>query len=1038
MTVVELTPLVGREAELDSLAAAAAHGREGAGRLVVVAGEAGIGKTRLCDELAARARLAGMRVAWVACSEDGGLPALHPLSELCRQLGVPIEAIGAEGASAVARDRFVGELAGLLRAGAATDAAVLVIDDLQWADPDTCGILGALAPMVRTMSLLIVVTVRDAPGASMVPEPMRRHGTMLRLEGLAPSQLQVLAELARGPDVGPDVGARLHRWTRGNPLFASEFLHQLDSPSDLSDASLRVPPTVRALLDERLEALGDDVRDLLRTAAVAGVVFDVALVAAASERDPSDVLGAVAVAVGAGVALEAQPGVFRFAHPLFRRVLLDDLGVARRSAIHRRLGDALASAHRHGDAAWLSAVASHYLAAGPAGTAGRAVVYGQQAAAAAFRSFAYDRAAELYRQVLDADILEPGHADRIALLLDAGRAVIAAGDLQGGRSLLLTVADLARPAARPSDLAAAALSLGGSGFEIELFDRVQIALLEESYATLPPTDAALRSRVASRLSVALSLTDDTEERRRALADEAVRLATSAADDAALASALAARCDVAAGPEHVAERRNDAQQIVRLAQRRGELDAELLGRRLEVVAAFEAGDMTGVDAAVAGFARLADLLARPQYEWYVHLWRAARAIMRGRVAEHATEIATAEALGRAAGSVNCDILTMAQRWFASLEVGEPDQAIAMADARVPAGRWSEMGPQMLPLEVGRRAIAGRRAEARAVLDAGMPSMQRAGRDAEWLTMVAQVGVLAVELDARAHLPWIYDALLPYAEVWSLDGIGAYSHGPVHRQLGVVAAALGEESTAAEHFDAALGSNVRAGADLLVARTLLDRGRSLHDAVALGEASDRYGALGIEVAAAGASTTATDVPARASAGTFRRTGDSWQVGFAGTVVTLRDAKGLRDLATLLGRPGREVAALDLASPGGAVVVTAAGPAIDDQARRAYQRRIIELEHELDAADAAADTTRSARLAAERDALVDQLTAAYGLGGRDRRAGSSAERARTAVTARLRDAIRRIEEHHPAAGRHLARSVRTGTFCSYDPEQPVDWQL
>jgi hypothetical protein len=115
---------------------------------------------------------------------------------------------------------------------------------------------------------------------------------------------------------------------------------------------------------------------------------------------------------------------------------------------------------------------------------------------------------------------------------------------------------------------------------------------------------------------------------------------------------------------------------------------------------------------------------------------------------------------------------------------------------------------------------------------------------------------------------------------------------------------------------------------------------------------------------------------------------------------------------------------------------GEVIDAQARSAYRQRLRELEEAAAEADTAADIERSARVAAERDALVEALTQAYGLGGRVRRAGSAAERARTAVTARIRDAIRRIGEAHPDLGRHLARSVRTGTFCSYEPEEPTRW--
>jgi hypothetical protein len=174
------------------------------------------------------------------------------------------------------------------------------------------------------------------------------------------------------------------------------------------------------------------------------------------------------------------------------------------------------------------------------------------------------------------------------------------------------------------------------------------------------------------------------------------------------------------------------------------------------------------------------------------------------------------------------------------------------------------------------------------------------------------------------------------------------------------------------------------------------------------------------------------------------------YRGREIRMRDSKGLRDLHALLARPGTAVAALDLAAaPGARRAGAPAGPdvlhppsdtgeVIDAQARAAYRQRLRELDEAAAEADAAVDIERSARIAAERDALVAALTEAYGLGGRVRRSGSVAERARTAVTARIRDAIRRISEAHPELGRHLARSVRTGTFCVYEPDQPVRWSL
>jgi hypothetical protein len=171
-------------------------------------------------------------------------------------------------------------------------------------------------------------------------------------------------------------------------------------------------------------------------------------------------------------------------------------------------------------------------------------------------------------------------------------------------------------------------------------------------------------------------------------------------------------------------------------------------------------------------------------------------------------------------------------------------------------------------------------------------------------------------------------------------------------------------------------------------------------------------------------------------------------AGHEVRLRDSKGLRDLARLLAEPARPFPAVELAGAVAAIRHGGAGNGlyepgdlgelVDARAREAYRRRLADLDEEIDDADRAADMARSARAAAEKAALVAQLAAAYGLGGRPRRTGDPAERARQTVTARIRDALDRIEASHPDLGRHLRRSVRTGRICVYEPDSPIHWSV
>jgi hypothetical protein len=176
--------------------------------------------------------------------------------------------------------------------------------------------------------------------------------------------------------------------------------------------------------------------------------------------------------------------------------------------------------------------------------------------------------------------------------------------------------------------------------------------------------------------------------------------------------------------------------------------------------------------------------------------------------------------------------------------------------------------------------------------------------------------------------------------------------------------------------------------------------------------------------------------APAATFRGNGSVWTMAFAGLSVQLTHQKGFLDLAQLLARPGAELHCLELADRPAETAGDA--PVLDDRARRELKGRVRELQQAIDEADAANDAARAERAREELDRLVEYLSGALGLGGRSRALGSAAERARSAVTWRIRNAIRKIASAHPRLGRHLENSVRTGTFCAYEPETPTTWVL
>jgi len=193
--------------------------------------------------------------------------------------------------------------------------------------------------------------------------------------------------------------------------------------------------------------------------------------------------------------------------------------------------------------------------------------------------------------------------------------------------------------------------------------------------------------------------------------------------------------------------------------------------------------------------------------------------------------------------------------------------------------------------------------------------------------------------------------------------------------------------------------------------------------------------VGLAAGGPAPRRAEPAARADRGEFARRGAHWEAEFAGRRAVIADAKGCADLAMLLASPRERIHCMDLA---GRLVEGDSGAAMDAKARAACQRHILDLQADLAEAERHNDFARTERISAELDAVIEQLSAAVGLGGRGRKLGDPAEKARTAVTWRIRSAIRKIADAHPALGRHLETSIRTGAFCAYQPENPVRWTV
>jgi hypothetical protein len=978
--VTALVPLVGRHGVLADLTAALDRATGGRGGLLLVTGEPGVGKTRVAEELAATR--GGVAVHWARCTGGQSGASLRPWAVLLRRLaadhgdvadlvhrratldalltGVPAEQ--APGWSLLAAD-----LADALRLAAAHQPLLLVLDDLHDAQASTLRLLAELVADLRGAAVLVVGTARDSPFDWQGREALRAEllGQADRVP-LGPLDAAEVGELL-GTAADAQVVTSLLERTGGNALLVTEMARSLDGSA--------VPPSLRAIVRGRLDRLDPASRELLRAASVLGPRFRLDVLADTAEL-PLGVAGRqLGQAYAAGLADPVASGEARFTHELLRDAVYDELSPGERQHWHARAGLALEHLLARRRDVEPAQVAHHLLLAGPE-HASRAAAHALAAARGAAGMGAYDDAVRWY------DVALAGATDplqRSGLRVESARAQRGCGDHAGARATLLRAAS---EVPTPELLAEVALALGSGpgGFEVDAGDGEQLDLLGRALAALPPEALALRASLTARLSVARSLVAPVAD-RVAQAHDAVDLARASGDPIALAGSLAALCDALAGPDHVAERLAHAGEIVALAGRDAEV--ELLGRRLRVVALLERGDRTEAEREQTAYALRAEAVRHPLYLWYVPLWQAMWALTAGRYDECLALNAQAAALG--AGSENAYLLTTTQRWVCLAQAHDTaglDELFGAVDPRSFGGTWAYVAVALSLVERGRREQA---AEVFAPVAGQVLALPR---DSEWLSTLAQACVVVDALGGHPLAPALHAALLPYRELFVVEGIGAAVRGPVEAFLARVAP------------DA--------------------RRRAEHEAAAQ-EASGRFGLVGGGLPGVGIASARTARPS------LRLEGDVWAVCFGGRDTRVRDSKGMRDLAALLAAPGREIGALDLYGPD-APLQHDTGEVLDRAARAAYTGRLREL----------GDGELPEREAAERDFLLAELGAAYGLGGRVRRTGSTGERARSAVTARLRETLRRLAALDPDLGRHLDRSVRTGTFCSYAPETPVAWDL
>jgi hypothetical protein len=984
-----VTPLfVGRVIEMGGLLAALDLVDAGRGRLVLVTGEPGIGKSRLMDEFSQVAVQLGWRVLFGRCWEGGGAPAYWPWMQVVQQAGGQFEqltprqeiesASGAQTSRRIAtndpetvRFRLFESVAGFLTDRSQDQPLLVILDDVHGADEPSLLLLRFLAEAVSRERILLLASYRegnrrvhhlgDAFGL------LARVGHRISVRGLSTSDVGSYLENVTGRAPSASVVRKICDITAGNPFFLSEVVRALvvdgrltETSETASDPRLRIPEEVRVLIRRRVASLSREALSTLRLAAVVGREFDFQVLDRAGRLSLGRLMDVLSEAVEAGVIMPDPRSHSRFAfvHDLVRETLYEGIPAARRMELHRNIGRVLQDMYEGDFGSHLAELAHHFTQAAPIGLAEEGIDYSVRAGVRAAAVLAYEDAARHYRRALQLlPLVEQADVQRrCEILLRLGDSQWRAGGTAEARDSFDECAEAAARSGEAEALARAALGhvTGGGPARLAvgalvvaswqqrsggLADAMAgIRLLEQALTALPKGDSSLRAQVLARLAAELYLTDQVE-RRTALSDQAIQMARRLNDQEALLVALHGRHLATFVPDQVEVRLANAGEMLRLAMDRGNDEMAFIARHARLHCCLELCDIEGVDAELAAMIHIADRIREPFCLWVTTVLRATRAIVDGRL--HEAERLAREAL--AIGSLreseyvvytfeHAQMITI--RWGQG-RIDEVAEKIRIhGEQHELIARWRNA---FWAADVGDQSAARDEVERHA--QNGFADLPRNGL---WIIHLCSLAEACVVLRDKERAAQIYDLLSPYADRNAI-AISSMPYGPVALRLGMIAALLELWDESEKHFELAMERCERLGARAIAARVLyehasmlLARGAEEDFAAATARLSDAERIcreLDLPGVLQKVTAFAQSMPDRHPAGhdaapqaLFRRKGEYWDVQYGCESARLRDTKGLRYMATLLSAPRRDIHVLELVAAVEAGIVDSATPPAD----------------------------------------------------------------------------------------------------------------
>jgi hypothetical protein len=805
--------LAGRTKELEALRRAWADAGAGHGGMVMLGGEAGVGKSRLAAELAGEVDAEGATVLVGRCPAGGAEP-YHPLVEALGPLP-PGHVGGREGV-------FM-ELATALAARAERSPVLLVLDDLHRTDRSTALAVRHLVEMAAHSRILVVGTYRDAtvdrahPLVELLSSPAVER---VEIDGLS---LDEVSELVGDPELG----RRLWRGSGGNPVTMAELLR----PGALDGRT----PSFDELVARRVSELKPPARTFLEAAAVAGSEFHVDVVARAVGIRMERANAALKQVAGAGFVVEEPSGpgdTRRFVHDMVRESVVRGLEPGKRVDLHLQIGLAL-GAHPRRSGAPAALLAWHYRSAAPVGGSTPALGYSAQAGERAMELLAWEEAAVHFGHALAASTGAPPKL-RCDLLLALGEAQRLAGEKQRARQAFLEAATLAEACFDGARLARAALALGhvgavwGKDAELERLAGEARTMLGEA---VPPSLGA-GGRFTDFASDALYDVLDDVHPDPVLAPPAPAITAEVANSRVTGDAFhRARHVALAGPEHAGERLVAAEEILALAATTNDEELAVCGHGWRMIDALELGraDQSAADQAAHAAAARRLGGARPAAD--VETWSAMRALLEGRVDDARSAAATAFARAYEAGDPEAEETYLTQRWWLALEWGTTNELTAVANecrgraASTAGGRAWRAAAALALARNGRLDLAAE--ELRRATTHGLGELIRDTGRLYPLAILAEVAWLVGD-GPRAAL--VGPLLEPFADRLIVAGRGRICAGSVARTCGLVAASAHRWDDAGQYLLSAQAVHRRVGALPLLARTryewstvLLQRGR-----------------------------------------------------------------------------------------------------------------------------------------------------------------------------------------------------------------------